>query len=538
MRQAVLYQRFSSTKQINNSSLFRQTEAQENWLKSNDDVVVIDCYVDEAMSGWTGKHLKKGSLGVLLQACKDKKIPTNTLILVEHFSRLSRMSISDTESLLREIWNYGITLITVRDNQEYPPSTIDNLEKRISLLLQIDSAYKESKWRSEKVKGSYEKRLNDAKNGIVPRIRKPFWLDQNGKLNEHSVIFKDIFDLYLKGYGQNYIIKHLRKTYPNSLPAQRINPSTMMQYMKKEIIIGRWKGVKIYDSVVDEKDFYEALNIRETKKFNNVSPNRTYPLSGLFRCACCDAGMSIQKSNHAKPVIRCANQLRMKECNRKKTFPYSVAHFYLIKFAVKKILINISNKENCNSSSKELIEFNSELNSLKNERKELNEIYCERKKEGQSLKSILNMIIDNDDLIDNLEYKIKTKENELKHSTNNINDNVLKMFWDKETFNIAMHKLNIVFFVGDNYIQGFIGNNPLSEKLYYRGYSRKNKIFECELSNEFYEVSSFEEDFLELDLKSFLSKINNTVDLIKDRLKKLKELNITEEEYIKERNSL
>ncbi|HIF9239463.1 TPA: recombinase family protein [Photobacterium damselae] len=538
MRQAVLYQRFSSAKQINNSSLYRQTEAQEHWLKSNDDVVVIDRYVDEAMSGWTGKHLKQGSLGVLLQACKDKKIPKNTLILVEHFSRLSRMSISDTESLLREIWDYGITLVTVRDNQEYPPSTINNLEKRISLLLQIDSAYKESKWRSEKVKGSYEKRLNDAKKGIVPKIRKPFWLDKNGKLNEHSIIVKDIFNLYLKGYGQNYIIKHLRCTYPNFRPAQRINPSTMMQYMKKEIMIGKWKGVKIYDAVIDEKDFYEALNIRETKKFNSVSPNRNYPLSGLFRCACCGAGMSIQKSNHAKPVIRCANRLRMKQCDRKKTFPYCVAHYYLMEFALKRILIDISNNENSNNSSNELIELNSTLIKLRNEIKDLYEVYEDRKKEGKSLKAILNLIADTDDQIEDVEYKIKSKENELKHSTNNINDNVVKMIWDKETFNIAMHKLNIIFYIADDYIQAYFDDKPLSEKFYYDGYSRKNKIFKCRFIENKHEVSSFEDDFLELDLKAFTSKINNTVNLIKDRLKKLEDLNLTEEDYIKERNSL
>lgn len=537
MRQAILYQRFSSTKQINNSSLFRQTEAQENWLKSNDDVVVIDKYVDEAMSGWTGKHLKKGSLGVLLQACKDKKIPENTLILVEHFSRLSRMSIADTEALLREIWSYGITIVTVRDFQEYPPSTINSLEKRISLLVQIDSACKESEWRSEKVKGSYKKRLEAAKKGIVPRIRKPFWLDKNGELNEHAPIIKDIFKLYLAGQGQNYIIKYLRANYPDSKPAQRINPSTMMSYMKREIMIGKWQGIKVYDAAVDERDYYEAINIRENKKFNNVSPNRNYPLSGLFRCAYCNAGMSIQKSKHAKPIIRCANRLRMKECNRKKTFPYSVAHFYLLKFALKKILTAISNKENSANSSTEIIELNNKLNNLKLESNELNEVYEERRKENKSLKKILNLIADNDDEIENIEYKIKSKEKELKHSIDNINDTIVKMMWDKETFNIAMHKLNVNFYISDNYIQGFMNDNPLSEKLYYDGYSKKNKNFKCKLYDETYEFMSFEEDFLELDLKAFLSKINNTVNLIKDRLKKLEDLNLTEEDYIKERNS-
>ena len=53
-RKAVTYQRFSSQAQLGNSSIERQTNSQKDWLKKNPDVVVIDEFVDAAMSGWNG----------------------------------------------------------------------------------------------------------------------------------------------------------------------------------------------------------------------------------------------------------------------------------------------------------------------------------------------------------------------------------------------------------------------------------------------------------------------------------------------------
>jgi len=150
MRIAYLYQRFSSDQQKGNSSLFRQTEAQDAWLASNPDVVVEDKLVDHGLSGFKGEHLSKGSLGKLVSQIKAGIIPQNALILVEHFSRLSRQNIDKAEELIRTIWSAGITIVTVRCGSEYPPSSINDMATRIKLIVEIESAYKDSKWRSDK----------------------------------------------------------------------------------------------------------------------------------------------------------------------------------------------------------------------------------------------------------------------------------------------------------------------------------------------------------------------------------------------------
>nr|WP_065864995.1 recombinase family protein [Vibrio cidicii] len=120
-RFAVTYQRFSSVRQVGNSSLDRQTDTQKAWLRQNPNVTVIDNFVDKAMSGWSGKHLKEGSLGQLMKAIEDGIIQPGTLILVEHFSRLTRQNIDNAEELVKRIWKAGITLVTV--SRQYRVST-------------------------------------------------------------------------------------------------------------------------------------------------------------------------------------------------------------------------------------------------------------------------------------------------------------------------------------------------------------------------------------------------------------------------------
>jgi DNA invertase Pin-like site-specific DNA recombinase len=100
LRSAFLYQRFSSEQQSGNSSLFRQTQAQEDWLTRHPDVVVAERLVDHAMSGYKGHHLTKGALGRLVAQIEAGHIEKGSLILVEHFSRLSRLN---HEKLQREL---------------------------------------------------------------------------------------------------------------------------------------------------------------------------------------------------------------------------------------------------------------------------------------------------------------------------------------------------------------------------------------------------------------------------------------------------
>lgn len=478
-RFAVTYQRFSSERQIGNSSLDRQTNSQKDWLKQNPDVTVIDSFVDEAMSGWSGKHLEDGSLGQLIKAIEDGIIQPGTLILVEHFSRLTRQNIENAEELVRKIWKAGITLVTVRDNQLYPPEAANNMTLRIRLIVEMEQACRESDWRSEKVKASYERRERLAREeGKVPKMRKPFWLNPDGTLNHLHEAVKDMFNLYKDGKGQQRIVVALREKYAD--PAiQQINPATVMRWIQADITRGYWRSNRVYEAAIDDETFFEVQAIHKNRLYENVKPDRQWPLSGLMKCGVCGRGMSIQKSGSSNPVVRCSSKQRDKSCNRKTTFPYFIVHTYMMSVVKKHALRRYSNVNSNKELRHDLLKVERELMSARTNLSDLREFYKKQKEQGKKGFATLELIEEEHENIEEL----VAKESDLKASLEQIADGGVslearKLVLDGHNFNLEMHKLNFKIVVGEEELslEGF--EEEYSPTLKYIGYSRKTRSYE------------------------------------------------------------
>ncbi len=333
-RKAYLYQRVSSERQKDNSSIFRQTEAQTAWLERHPDVEVADRLVDDGLSGHKGENVLKGSLGKLVVRIENGEIEHGSLILVEHFSRLSRQNIDKTEELLRRIWNGGITIVTVRDGMEFPPSSINDMAQRIRLIVEIEKAYSESKWRSEKVKSSYLKREKEALQGKTPSMRRAFWLNPDGTLNEHHRIIQCIYLHYLNGLGQHRIIDKLKEQFGSEIkPLKRMDPSSIIRILKSEIVLGKWRGMQVYEPAIDEERYYLALQELQLRANREVKPDRDWLLSGLLECGHCNTGMTIQQTKGSAPVLRCSSKKReggASKCSMRYVFPYFLANAYFL----------------------------------------------------------------------------------------------------------------------------------------------------------------------------------------------------------------
>lgn len=477
---AFTYVRFSSTKQIDNSSIDRQDGALARWLEVNKNVVVMDSYIDEAISAWKGKHIENGSLGRLLKAIEDGLVPSGSLILVEHFSRLSRMSQDETTDLIRKIWDAGITIITVEDNAVYSPEDRDDLAKRLRLVVEIDKAYSDSKWRSKKVKQSYIKREEDAKDGITPAMRRPFWLDKSGKLNEHAEIIRDVFSLYLSGLGQMLILYNLRKKYPNNETVKKLSPPTIIRWITSETIRGMWRGQKVYDHVVEDDIFYSAQNVHIHRLNDNVKADRKWPLSGLIQCGYCNAGMSIQQTGDSLPVLRCSTRQRTniskcKDAGMHTTFPYLIAHQYFFSRVKRHALKRYTSNSHLKESNLELNEIAVNLVKLKSQLVEEKNFYKALKDEGKNGRAALMLLSETDERIEKLEKRqeVLTKEI-LNHENLNTSDEALELIDDPLTFNFAMHRLGIKLVLKDRIIK-------FEEDLgfEFKGYCRKTKQYVC-----------------------------------------------------------
>lgn len=380
-RKAYLYQRFSSERQRGNSSIFRQTEAQTAWLARHPDVEVAERLVDDGISAYKGDNAKIGTLGALVRKIEEGKIQKGSLILVEHFSRLSRQNIDKTEELLRKIWKGDITIVTVRDGMEYPPSSINDMAQRIRLIVEIEKAYSESKWRSEKVKGSYLRREQEALLGKPPRMRRPFWLNKDGTLNKHHLVIKSIYKHFLDGYGQHRIIDRLKEEFgEEAKPVASMDPSTIIRIIRGEIVLGKWRGMQVYEPAIDTDQYFLALQELERRGNRSVQADRDWLLSGLLVCGHCGTGMTIQQTKNAAPVLRCSSKRRSggkSKCTMRYVFPYYLANAYFLSLISGRIYFVVKNIDLSAEQKVRTAEIEVKLGDLAHEKLSLEEEYQE-----------------------------------------------------------------------------------------------------------------------------------------------------------------
>jgi hypothetical protein len=490
-RKAYLYQRFSSVGQTGNSSIFRQTEAQTAWLRAHPDVEVVETLNDSGLSGYKGEHLKKGELGKLVAAAEAGDVERGSLILVEQFSRFSRLDQTETGKLVDKIWAAGITIVTVRDGSEYSPEKRNDLGHRIRLIVEIDKAHSDSVWRSEKVKASYLSRFKSASEQCTPpRIRKKYWFTKEGKVNEYGSSIKDMFNLYLSGLGQGSILNELKRKYPHLSRFQTMDPGGIGKTLADTKCIGLYKNQIVYEPVVDENTFYQAQEMLKNRSFKGPKAKRIWPLKGLIRCGHCGSGMSIQQSSVKLPLLRCSNKRRKGSgpagCDSKATFPYIVAHHFLDFYAEPAIITEMSNIERSAEAQQQLREVNSKLSNLKKSFTETKQVFEDLSIEGKSTREVLKIISDVDGKIENLESSKKELLGIINTSERyKISKSILELRADVHKFNLEMRKIGVYFTVKDDAI-----SYSDKVKLQYLFFSRQLQKYVFEVEGKQGSISS------------------------------------------------
>ncbi|WP_085301992.1 recombinase family protein [Colwellia polaris] len=487
-KKAYLYQRFSSDQQIGNSSIYRQSFKQHQWLEAHPEFECEGEYVDESKSASKGEHLKRGELGDLVSEIEQGKVEKGSYILVEGFSRLSRLDTPETEELLRKIWKAGITIVTVQNGQEYPPDTESNFGLRIQLLVEVNGAYLESKIRSERIKGSYDRRESQAKEGKTIKIKKPFWLDEDGKLNDGKYIIKNIFNWYVReGLGQQRIYQRLKEQYPDYEPFKNLAPSTVIRWIKSKSAIGYWvrfagmeneREYKVFEAAVGLKIFYKAASINIHRHYKNIKPDSNMALHGLLECGHCGGGITVQKSYHKNgmPLLRCSRQARYgkQHCGFKSTYPYSIA-YYLYENIVYNEMIGMLSEQNLRPIEEQ------ELNKIEHQ------LSSAEKKYNKLKDRMLNLDDDSDDdaitdLMSELSTKrkqLKTRKNQLEKNLDDrppyIDDDIRELEKNPKELNLNFNQLQKKIIIKDKTV--FFESDSRYE-ITYDGYSQREKGYQ------------------------------------------------------------
>lgn len=490
-RKVYAYQRFSSDAQIGNSSLDRQSKLISSWLNRHPECELEEEIVDEGISAYTGKNISDGALGEYFNKLEQGLVQPNSILLVEDFSRFTRQNLKEAEPLLFKLWDHGISFAIANRDKIFDPSGRDDIFSRFQLLFEINHAFNDSEYRSKKVKGSYVRREENAKQGIVPRMRRPFWLDKKGKCNQFKPIIEDIFALYLSGQGQRNILNAIKEKYPDASFLEKTNASTVMDWISKESAIGMWRGYKVYEAAIDEDTYYLAQDIRENRKNKNVKPDSVWPLSGLIRCKGCGCGMSIQRSynkqkqRYSLPLLRCSNTQRIgkrsPECTTTGTFPLVVAHYFYFEYSRRTILERLTKSELNKERLQQESLLNRQLTKLKAKLENYQAVIEEEQEAGNknAARHAIKYTLAIEDEIEDTQNQLQTLSQESRvESAGLILPDLIDLLKEPKRFNIAMHRLQLFAFLDGSRL--YFNEEQNFE---YQGFDKKIKKYVVKCDN-------------------------------------------------------
>lgn len=207
LRPAVSYLRFSRPEQALGDSQRRQVQRTEEYCSAN-GFRLIDVFFDKGVTGRTGVHRRKGQLGDLIQAAKEKRFPKGTALIIESLDRLSREEVSVAlQQFLELINNHHLEIHTIGESskQVYNKQRLE-IGSLVISIVEMSRAHGESKRKSDLITESWKGlRLRGkatSKPEKKPMGKHPSWLDwKDGAwvvLEERAAVIRYVFhDLVL-----------------------------------------------------------------------------------------------------------------------------------------------------------------------------------------------------------------------------------------------------------------------------------------------------------------------------------------------------
>jgi DNA invertase Pin-like site-specific DNA recombinase/predicted transcriptional regulator len=230
MEKVVYYARVSTEEEKQLDALDNQKLMLEDYIKSQENWVLVDQYVDEGLSGTESKKRKQYN-----RMFADLSTDKFDIIVIKDQSRLMR-NLLDWYLFIDTLHKEGKKLFFYSDKKYY---TIDNqLETGIKALVAADF----SRDLSKRVRDGIRKKQE---YGTVFGNDKIWGYDyKDGKLSineDEAVIIRLIFDLYINNHGFKTIFKELEARGYNNRNDKPFSITTLKRIVKNE----KYKGVLV-----------------------------------------------------------------------------------------------------------------------------------------------------------------------------------------------------------------------------------------------------------------------------------------------------
>ena len=315
MNIAYSYIRFSSAQQAKGSSLRRQTEATERYCKFNH--LELDTSLtlrDLGVSGFRGKNISNGALGVFLEAVKTGRVKKGSVLIVENLDRLTRADVLTAQELFIGILRSGIEIVTLMDSRRYSAASVTANPAELMVSISVMArAHEESQTKSIRSKDSWQRRLAKAKEGKdVLTTRCPDWLRWNPEtkkfefIPERVAIMKRIHKGVLEGVGGSRmaILLNREKLKWKGKPFNYwlIRNLTSSRSLIGEAVIKNENPIaNYYPAVITSEQFFGLQNIINKRTRSNFG-KRDAGVLNLF-------GSILVDENDNPMGVRCHNRL-------------------------------------------------------------------------------------------------------------------------------------------------------------------------------------------------------------------------------------
>jgi hypothetical protein len=360
------YIRFSSKKQEQGDSIRRQVERRNTWI-ANHKGCFLDTEInleDLGISAATGDNLdpRKGNLGKFVELCRNGKIERGSYLIFERLDRFSRKAVLKVTSLLDELVNdHGLKIVVLDPSEQIiDESNIGNIDIVLSVVLQLQMAFEQSREKAYRVGQAWVRKRELAQGGQVVTKKCPAWLhwsdqktgfDVSGEAGE---AIKFIFEQAANGVGQVKIVRELNNRFrPISKPTAKSpvpqwNTSYVNKILHDKSVLGIYQPMRFderksrvpagdpiqdyFPRIISDDLFHRARYSQSHNKKANATTKTNFIniLSGLVKCVSDGNTMQIQTTRSKRKNGEKYVQRRLVSYGHKrndKSCPLSIEYF-------------------------------------------------------------------------------------------------------------------------------------------------------------------------------------------------------------------
>lgn len=360
------YIRFSSKKQEQGDSIRRQVEKRNAWI-ANHKGCFLDTEInleDLGISAATGDNLdpRKGNLGKFVELCRSGKIERGSYLIFERLDRFSRKAVLKVTSLLDElVTDHGLKIVVLDPSEQIiDDSNIGNTDIVLSVVLQLQMAFEQSREKAYRVGQAWVRKRQLAQSGQIATKKCPAWMHWSDKKKGFEVdkeageAIKFIFEQAASGIGQVRIVRELNNRFtPISKPTAKSpvpqwNTSYVNKILHDQSVLGIYQPMRFdekknrvpagdpikdyYPRVISDDLFHRARFSQSHNKKTNATTKTNFVniLSGLVKCVSDGNSMQIQTSRQKRPNGEKYVQRRLVSYGHKrndKSCPFSIEYF-------------------------------------------------------------------------------------------------------------------------------------------------------------------------------------------------------------------